>query len=643
MEMSKTAIVKTGEQFFIKQLSKSQPIKLDRVIFANINGVNGNTNVDTNSKMPAQNQIVYAAPVTQCGLLNDKTVVYSVILDTSIGDFSFNYIGLVNAETNTLCMVMHTDLTRKIKTAGQRQGNTITESIWLEIDNASESTGITVNAQTWQIDYSKRLAGEDERIRLTNYDLYNRLAIHDGFAITKNGNQLTVSTGVAYVAGLRVNHTAQKSVKVENNQSLYIDAWLAGTVTGEWSVNYNLIAGTNLKDYEKNGFKHFVERVASVDASSKLVVVKPRSFITSFDLSSATDSIAENKAATSLAVKKTYDLASNAVKKSGDKITGQLRFSPTSYGMKFLHENGNELVMRPSGDSFIYAFYNAELDKWANKLRYVSSSNTWRFENIDDVTINNKSALKEGDAVQLFGDLANSNINDLTGLREGVYFQSKNVQATSENNYPINEAGTLQVLKNGADGAGCCQIYTAYRNARQFIRNFRGGTKTWEPWVEQITTENVSDFLPVGIPMPWPTTTPPRGWLKCNGWQFDKNRYPRLAQVYPSGYLPDLRGEFIRGWDDGKGTDPGRGILSWQSDAIRNIRGCLETFMTGATHQNISSGAFYASVNSLGAYQTGSWSGGSHQKLTFDASRVVPTSHDNHPRNLAFMYIVKAE
>jgi hypothetical protein len=181
---------------------------------------------------------------------------------------------------------------------------------------------------------------------------------------------------------------------------------------------------------------------------------------------------------------------SKLVKKSGDEITGQMRFSPTSYGIKFLHENGNELVLRPSGDSFIYAYYDAESERWANKLRYVSNNNTWRFENVDDVTINNKSVLKTGDAVQLLGDLSNTNLNNLTGFNEGIYFQGKNVQATSENNYPVNQAGTLQVLKNGADGAGCCQIYTAYRNARQFIRNYRGGSKSWEPWIEQITSGN---------------------------------------------------------------------------------------------------------------------------------------------------------
>lgn len=46
--------------------------------------------------------------------------------------------------------------------------------------------------------------------------------------------------------------------------------------------------------------------------------------------------------------------------------------------------------------------------------------------------------------------------------------------------------------------------------------------------------------------------------------------------AYPSGILPDLRGEFIRGWDDGLGVDAGREILSIQGDAIRNISGGIQ-------------------------------------------------------------------
>ncbi|WP_172419384.1 phage tail protein, partial [Escherichia coli] len=96
--------------------------------------------------------------------------------------------------------------------------------------------------------------------------------------------------------------------------------------------------------------------------------------------------------------------------------------------------------------------------------------------------------------------------------------------------------------------------------------------------------ENVSVFLqnlglgegsalPVGIPVPWPASTAPTGWLKCNGASFSAAQYPKLALVYPSLLLPDLRGEFIRGWDDGRSVDKGRALLSAQSDAQQLVTG----------------------------------------------------------------------
>ena len=80
---------------------------------------------------------------------------------------------------------------------------------------------------------------------------------------------------------------------------------------------------------------------------------------------------------------------------------------------------------------------------------------------------------------------------------------------------------------------------------------------------------NATDFnalhdLFIGIPIPYPLSTVPTGCLAMNGQRFDTRRYPKLAQKYPSGQLPDLRGEFIRGWDNGRGVDAGRGLLSAQ-------------------------------------------------------------------------------
>ena len=147
-------------------------------------------------------------------------------------------------------------------------------------------------------------------------------------------------------------------------------------------------------------------------------------------------------------------------------------------------------------------------------------------------------------------------------------------------------------------------------------------------------------LLPVGIPQPWPSDHLPAGWFECNGSPFDVNRFPKLAAVYPWGSLPDLRGLFIRGKDNGRGLDPNRGILSYQDDAIRNITGFFKS-SAGRFDSETLSGAFkMTDIRMCGAGHSGARE---HGLASFDVSRVVPVSHDNHPRNVAFIYIVKAE
>lgn len=89
------------------------------------------------------------------------------------------------------------------------------------------------------------------------------------------------------------------------------------------------------------------------------------------------------------------------------------------------------------------------------------------------------------------GNLADKNLDNLTGSNSGFYFQNANISATTERGYPINEAGSLNIIQNDADGsAGCVQIYTTYRSARQFIRIYKSLIKEWGKWIEQITTAN---------------------------------------------------------------------------------------------------------------------------------------------------------
>lgn len=148
--------------------------------------------------------------------------------------------------------------------------------------------------------------------------------------------------------------------------------------------------------------------------------------------------------------------------------------------------------------------------------------------------------------------------------------------------------------------------------------------------------------LPVGVPVPWPSATPPTGWLKCNGAPFSAEEYPELAKVYPTNELPDLRGEFIRGWDDGRGIDAGREILSAQGDAIRNIVGHISFVRRGSAASDRADGTFRYdrnwSTKIKGDGAEDSWG----SVVSFDASRVVPTAPENRPRSIAFNFIVRA-
>ncbi|EHO8637090.1 phage tail protein [Salmonella enterica] len=157
--------------------------------------------------------------------------------------------------------------------------------------------------------------------------------------------------------------------------------------------------------------------------------------------------------------------------------------------------------------------------------------------------------------------------------------------------------------------------------------------------------------LPVGVPVPWPLPNPPQGWLKYNGAHFDKNMYPKLSAVYPAGILPDLRGEFIRGWDDGRGIDNSRSLLSAQGDAIRDITGGTAVknyngwLANGEMKTTDGTGAIRINSEGPRVYSPGAASGTISTNWfywDFAASRVVPTSSENRPRNLSFNYIVRA-
>ena len=165
-------------------------------------------------------------------------------------------------------------------------------------------------------------------------------------------------------------------------------------------------------------------------------------------------------------------------------------------------------------------------------------------------------------------EIKNLSTEDLDTVKKaGMYAQLATANATTARHYPEAVAGALLVIPSAY---GWMQIYITHNTYRIYVRN-ANNSNGWLSWLRMDGRDklNTVDFnnlknLLVGIPFPYPLAAVPSGCLAFNGQAFNKTTYPILAQKYPSGVLPDLRGEFIRFWDNGREVDSGRALLSWQ-------------------------------------------------------------------------------
>lgn len=153
------------------------------------------------------------------------------------------------------------------------------------------------------------------------------------------------------------------------------------------------------------------------------------------------------------------------------------------------------------------------------------------------------------------------------------------------------------------------------------------------------TSADLSTNIINYLPLAYPKSTPPTGYLVLLGQTISQSTYPILYGLY-GATLPDLRGQFLRGLDYGRGLDSGRTILSEQGDAIRNIIGAFNS--SNFRPMEYTSGAFYLDDTNLLSGGWDSYISSTSSAPTFDASRVVPTANENRPKNIAFLYIVKA-
>ncbi|MDM3363320.1 phage tail protein [Citrobacter sp. Cb002] len=392
--MSQTAITLAFEHWKAQQGATGEPVLLDEFVFASVPGLNPDVPIDRNEALPPVEQIVHRQPVTRTGVVNDNGVVYSAVLGADVGDFSFNWIGLRNKASGTLAMIVHAPVQQKLKTAEGQQGNVLTRSFLMEYNGAQAETGINTPAETWQIDFTARMAGMDERQRLENVDIYGAAAFFgDGYLVGKTGNQYFVTKGTGYVAGLRTSLAENQNITVTTKPvKVWLDVNWSGTLTSAWRVQNKITVTEDLADYVQNGVQHYVFAVASIDVNGNITDLRPKGTLNEqlasdalkkheqsrnhpdattsekgvTRLNSAADSASETEAATPKAVKiamdnanarlakerngadipnpplfvqniglqPTVDKANNSVNKTGDTMTGNLWLSESGISIR---------------------------------------------------------------------------------------------------------------------------------------------------------------------------------------------------------------------------------------------------------------------------------------------------------------------
>ena len=173
----------------------------------------------------------------------------------------------------------------------------------------------------------------------------------------------------------------------------------------------------------------------------------------------------------------------------------------------------------------------------------------------------------------------------------------------------------------------------------------------------------IANGVPVGSVFTFATTTVPSGYLECNGAAVSRSTYASLFSAISTTWgvgdgsstfnLPDLRGQFVRGWDNSAGVDSGRSFASSQSDQNKEHNHSLSTASLTGGIRKISEG-FGAGGSATGVFTktqdgtnsiTGSSSTSPVGGVDFDGSHTHTMGNQGgsevRVKNYALMYVIK--
>ncbi|WP_272665243.1 phage tail-collar fiber domain-containing protein [Providencia sp. PROV174] len=606
------------ENWKAQEAASGKAVLLDEFVFANVPNLDPSQPIDRNEKLPPANQIVHRQAVNKAGLASENAVAYSVTLGAEVGNFDFNWIGLLNKASGTVAMITHAPTQKKLKTQNGQQGNVLTRSFILEFQGAAEETQIKTSAETWQIDFTARLSGIDEMQRLINVDSYGAAAFfNDGFEVTRSGEQYTVKKGLGYVGGLRGELAQNQILNGLRNTKVYADFSYQGNIVSQWNTVVKITSAATLNNYvDAAGFTHQVFAIASIDANGNVKDLRPMGALSSQEISAL-------EARFRLDLSKKIDKANitHQMGNSTELVVSQ-QLLATELGKK--QPAGN---YAPAGDYATNTALNGGLNEKFDKRSIVQStgSSTTNAMSQDATTkeLNKKLNITGGN------------------IKGGIVVESTSVSILSPNDY-----GGFTIHRNSG---GHVRIETLPAGSTSMLtianRNSTGGN------INVAYVPNKSGHLamaddvslsavPIGGSIIWNTSAPiPANYWANEGRSFSGTEYPEAAKVFTNLKLPDDRGYGIRVADNGRGIDAGRTVGTYQDDAVQNITGNV-VISSEVTPSGSANGVFSLTKKSGYAVTSEFFTRPLHE-ISLDISRQVRTSSETRMKNVSKILITR--
>ena len=217
-----------------------------------------------------------------------------------------------------------------------------------------------------------------------------------------------------------------------------------------------------------------------------------------------------------------------------------------------------------------------------------------------------------------------------------------NITATADQLNSTSLIGTLPVVGTLAQGSvvvgNSSSVATAVTlGTSGTVLTSNGSDAAW-------TALPVVSSFDAGMVQMFANTTVPTGWLECDGTAVSRTTYATLFAAIGTAYgvgngsstftLPDMRGEFPRGWDNSRGVDSGRGIGTSQGDQMEAHNHALRGNSGGGIHVLFGQTDVIAGIQNFGG-------GFSNSQATIQNTGGTSNSSENRPRNVALMFCIK--